>query len=97
MDELSFSLRNAAANETSQQRKADALKRLSVVEGFRESTDRITNRPEWMVMQYVPVIPPELRPLVPLDGGRFASSDLNDLYRRVIIRNNRLKRLLEMK
>jgi DNA-directed RNA polymerase subunit beta' len=97
LDELSFSLRNAAANETSQQRKADALKRLSVVEGFRESTDRITNRPEWMVMQYVPVIPPELRPLVPLDGGRFASSDLNDLYRRVIIRNNRLKRLLEIK
>ena len=97
LDELSFSLRNAAANETSQQRKADALKRLSVVEAFRDANLRIQNRPEWMVMQYIPVIPPELRPLVPLDGGRFASSDLNDLYRRVIIRNNRLKRLLEIK
>ncbi|MGC8749325.1 DNA-directed RNA polymerase subunit beta' [Hydrotalea sp.] len=97
LDELSFSLRNAAANETSQQRKADALKRLSVVEAFRDANSRISNRPEWMVMQYIPVIPPELRPLVPLDGGRFASSDLNDLYRRVIIRNNRLKRLLEIK
>ncbi|MFZ5976695.1 MULTISPECIES: DNA-directed RNA polymerase subunit beta' [unclassified Hydrotalea] len=97
LDELSFSLRNAAANETSQQRKADALKRLSVVEAFRDANSRINNRPEWMVMQYIPVIPPELRPLVPLDGGRFASSDLNDLYRRVIIRNNRLKRLLEIK
>ncbi|CAN5177299.1 DNA-directed RNA polymerase subunit beta' [soil metagenome] len=97
LDELSFSLRNAAATETSQQRKADALKRLSVVESFRDASTRITNRPEWMVMQYIPVIPPELRPLVPLDGGRFASSDLNDLYRRVIIRNNRLKRLLEIK
>src|SRR5919206_879875 len=97
LDELSFSLRTAAANETSQQRKADALKRLSVVEAFRDANSRISNRPEWMVMQYIPVIPPELRPLVPLDGGRFASSDLNDLYRRVIIRNNRLKRLLEIK
>src|SRR5688500_16154431 len=97
LDTLSFDLRNAAANETSQQRKADALKRLSVVEAFRDANHRITNRPEWMVMQYIPVIPPELRPLVPLDGGRFASSDLNDLYRRVIIRNNRLKRLLEIK
>ncbi|AEW01171.1 DNA-directed RNA polymerase subunit beta' [Niastella koreensis] len=97
LDTLSFDLRNAAATETSQQRKADALKRLSVVESFREANSRITNRPEWMVMQYIPVIPPELRPLVPLDGGRFASSDLNDLYRRVIIRNNRLKRLLEIK
>ncbi|OQP62026.1 DNA-directed RNA polymerase subunit beta' [Niastella vici] len=97
LDSLSFDLRNAAATETSQQRKADALKRLSVVEAFREANSRITNRPEWMVMQYIPVIPPELRPLVPLDGGRFASSDLNDLYRRVIIRNNRLKRLLEIK
>ncbi|MFN5930727.1 MAG: DNA-directed RNA polymerase subunit beta', partial [Sphingobacteriales bacterium] len=97
LDGLSFSLRNAAANETSQQRKADALKRLSVVESFREANKHINNRPEWMVMQYIPVIPPELRPLVPLDGGRFASSDLNDLYRRVIIRNNRLKRLLEIK
>src|SRR5476651_602743 len=97
LDQLSFDLRAAAANETSQQRKADALKRLSVVESFRDANSRITNRPEWMVMQYIPVIPPELRPLVPLDGGRFASSDLNDLYRRVIIRNNRLKRLLEIK
>jgi DNA-directed RNA polymerase subunit beta' len=97
LDQLSFDLRAAAANETSQQRKADALKRLSVVESFRDANTRITNRPEWMVMQYIPVIPPELRPLVPLDGGRFASSDLNDLYRRVIIRNNRLKRLLEIK
>ncbi|MFL5810331.1 MAG: DNA-directed RNA polymerase subunit beta', partial [Flavisolibacter sp.] len=97
LDELSYTLRNAAATETSQQRKADALKRLSVVESFRDAATRITNRPEWMVMQYIPVIPPELRPLVPLDGGRFASSDLNDLYRRVIIRNNRLKRLLEIK
>ncbi|MEO6288927.1 MAG: DNA-directed RNA polymerase subunit beta', partial [Ginsengibacter sp.] len=97
LDQLSFDLRNAAANETSQQRKADALKRLSVVESFRDANTRINNRPEWMVMQYIPVIPPELRPLVPLDGGRFASSDLNDLYRRVIIRNNRLKRLLEIK
>ena len=97
LDELSFSLRNSAANETSQQRKADALKRLSVVESFREAKTHITNQPEWMVMKYIPVIPPELRPLVPLDGGRFASSDLNDLYRRVIIRNNRLKRLLEIK
>jgi DNA-directed RNA polymerase subunit beta' len=97
LDELSYQLRNAAATETSQQRKADALKRLSVVEAFRDSALRITNRPEWMVMQYIPVIPPELRPLVPLDGGRFASSDLNDLYRRVIIRNNRLKRLMEIK
>ncbi|MBW7951393.1 MAG: DNA-directed RNA polymerase subunit beta', partial [Chitinophagaceae bacterium] len=97
LDELSYQLRNAAANETSQQRKADALKRLSVVEAFRDSSARISNRPEWMIMQYIPVIPPELRPLVPLDGGRFASSDLNDLYRRVIIRNNRLKRLIEIK
>src|ERR1700730_2416971 len=97
LDQLSFDLRNTAATETSQQRKADALKRLSVVEAFRDANGRITNRPEWMVMQYIPVIPPELRPLVPLDGGRFASSDLNDLYRRVIIRNNRLKRLLEIK
>ncbi len=97
LDQLSFDLRNAAATETSQQRKADALKRLSVVEAFRDANQRITNRPQWMVMQYIPVIPPELRPLVPLDGGRFASSDLNDLYRRVIIRNNRLKRLLEIK
>ncbi|MEZ5047793.1 MAG: DNA-directed RNA polymerase subunit beta' [Chitinophagaceae bacterium] len=97
LDTLSYELRNAAAFETSQQRKAEALKRLSVVEAFREANSHIENKPEWMVMQYIPVIPPELRPLVPLDGGRFASSDLNDLYRRVIIRNNRLKRLLEIK
>lgn len=97
LDTLSYELRNAAANETSQQRKQEALKRLSVVEAFREANTRVENRLEWMVMQYLPIIPPELRPLVPLDGGRFASSDLNDLYRRVIIRNNRLKRLLEIK
>src|SRR5687767_2157431 len=97
LDQFSFDLRNAAATETSHQRKADALKRLSVVEAFRDANSRITNRPEWMVMQYIPVIPPELRPLVPLDGGRVASSELNALYRRVIIRNNRLKRLLEIK
>ena len=94
LDDLSFSLRNSAANETSQQRKADALKRLSVVEALRDANTRISNHPEWMVMQYIPVIPPELRPLVPLDGGRFASSDLNDLYRRVIIRNNRFKKII---
>ena len=97
LDELSYSLRHQAANETSQQRKAEALKRLGVVESFREANAKIENKPEWMVVQYLPVVPPELRPLVPLDGGRFASSDLNDLYRRVIIRNNRLKRLIEIK
>ena len=97
LDELSYSLRHSAANDTSQQRKAEALKRLKVVEAFRESGSRISNRPEWMIVKMVPVIPPELRPLVPLDGGRFATSDLNDLYRRVIIRNNRLKRLIEIK
>ncbi len=97
LDTLSYELRDKAANETSQQRKREALKRLSVVEAFREANSHIENRPEWMVLQYIPVIPPELRPLVPLDGGRFASSDLNDLYRRVIIRNNRLKRLVEIK
>ncbi|MBA3649320.1 MAG: DNA-directed RNA polymerase subunit beta' [Chitinophagales bacterium] len=97
LNNLSYQLRHQAANETSQQRKAEALKRLGVVESFREANDRTTNRPEWMVVQYLPVVPPELRPLVPLDGGRFASSDLNDLYRRVIIRNNRLKRLIEIK
>ncbi|MDR1198806.1 MAG: DNA-directed RNA polymerase subunit beta' [Prevotellaceae bacterium] len=95
LDELSYSLRHKANTETSQQRKADALKRLNVVEAFREAKD--INKPEWMIMKVLPVIPPELRPLVPLDGGRFATSDLNDLYRRVIIRNNRLKRLLEIK
>ncbi|MDF1695604.1 MAG: DNA-directed RNA polymerase subunit beta' [Saprospiraceae bacterium] len=97
LDQLSFDLRHQAANETSQQRKSEALKRLRVVEAFRDGQSRIENKPEWAVIQYLPVIPPELRPLVPLDGGRFASSDLNDLYRRVIIRNNRLKRLLEIK
>ncbi|MCB9276131.1 MAG: DNA-directed RNA polymerase subunit beta' [Lewinellaceae bacterium] len=97
MDQLSYDLRHQAANETSQQRKSEALKRLRVVEAFREGLARIENRPEWSIIQYLPVVPPELRPLVPLDGGRFASSDLNDLYRRVIIRNNRLKRLLEIK
>ncbi len=97
LDDLSFSLRHQAANETSQQRKNEALKRLNVIEGFRASTKTGENRPEWMIMKMLPVIPPELRPLVPLDGGRFATSDLNDLYRRVIIRNNRLKRLMEIK
>ena len=97
LDELSYSLRHQAATDTSQQRKAEALKRLKVVESFRDARNRIENRPEWMVIKMVPVIPPELRPLVPLDGGRFATSDLNDLYRRVIIRNNRLKRLIDIK
>ncbi len=97
LDELSYELRHQAATDTSQQRKAEALKRLRVVEAFREARTRIENRPEWMVVRMVPVIPPELRPLVPLDGGRFATSDLNDLYRRVIIRNNRLKRLIDIK
>ncbi len=97
LDKESFDLRHKANNETSQQRKADALKRLQVFEAFRDAQKRIENRPEWMVVKVVPVIPPELRPLVPLDGGRFATSDLNDLYRRVIIRNNRLKRLIEIK
>jgi DNA-directed RNA polymerase subunit beta' len=95
LDEMSYSLRHRANTETSQQRKNEALKRLQVVEAFRES--KHVNKPEWMVIKVVPVIPPELRPLVPLDGGRFATSDLNDLYRRVIIRNNRLKRLIEIK
>ncbi len=95
LDDLSYALRDQANAEGSQQRKTEALKRLQVVESFRASRER--NRPEWMILQAVPVIPPELRPLVPLDGGRFATSDLNDLYRRVIIRNNRLKRLIEIK
>ena len=95
LDGLSYSLRHKANTETSQQRKNEALKRLQVVEAFRAS--KKVNRPEWMIVKVVPVIPPELRPLVPLDGGRFATSDLNDLYRRVIIRNNRLKRLIEIK
>lgn len=97
LDELSYELRHQAATDTSQQRKAEALKRLKVVEAFRDANTRIENRPEWMTIKMVPVIPPELRPLVPLDGGRFATSDLNDLYRRVIIRNNRLKRLIDIK
>ena len=97
LDELSFDLRHKANTETSQQRKNEALKRLQVVEGFRDANKHIENRPEWMIVKIVPVIPPELRPLVPLEGGRFATSDLNDLYRRVIIRNNRLKRLIEIK
>jgi DNA-directed RNA polymerase subunit beta' len=95
LDEMSYTLRHRANTETSQQRKNEALKRLQVVEAFRDS--KHVNKPEWMIIKVVPVIPPELRPLVPLDGGRFATSDLNDLYRRVIIRNNRLKRLIEIK
>ena len=97
LDQLSFELRNKANTETSKQRKTEALKRLQVVESFREANLHRENLPEWMIMKAIPVIPPELRPLVPLDGGRFATSDLNDLYRRVIIRNNRLKRLVEIK
>ncbi len=97
LDKESFELRYKASIETSQQRKQDILKRLQVFEAFREANRRTENRPEWMMVKVVPVIPPELRPLVPLDGGRFATSDLNDLYRRVIIRNNRLKRLIEIK
>src|SRR5574344_1878020 len=95
LDSLSYELRDRANNDSSKQRKTEALKRLQVVEAFRSSKE--VNRPEWMIMKIIPVIPPELRPLVPLDGGRFATSDLNDLYRRVIIRNNRLKRLMEIK
>ena len=95
LDELSYDLRHRASTDGSQQRKTEALKRLQVVESFRASKGR--NRPEWMILKVIPVIPPELRPLVPLDGGRFATSDLNDLYRLVIIRNNRLKRLMEIK
>ena len=95
LDALSYELRNCAQTDSSQQRKAEALKRLQVVESFRASKG--INKPEWMIMKIIPVTPPELRPLVPLDGGRFATSDLNDLYRRVIIRNNRLKRLMEIK
>ena len=95
LDSLSYELRHRASTDTSQQRKNEALKRLQVVESFRASRGR--NKPEWMIMKVIPVIPPELRPLVPLDGGRFATSDLNDLYRRVIIRNNRLKRLIDIK
>ncbi|MCX6272251.1 MAG: DNA-directed RNA polymerase subunit beta' [Bacteroidetes bacterium] len=97
LDEMSYKLRDIANTESSQQRKMEALKRLQVYESFRDANGRIENKPEWMIVKVVPVIPPELRPLVPLDGGRFATSDLNDLYRRVIIRNNRLKRLIEIK
>lgn len=97
LEELSYELRHKANTETSQQRKTESLKRLQVVEAFRHSQENVTNHPEWMILKVIPVIPPELRPLVPLDGGRFATSDLNDLYRRVIIRNNRLKRLIEIK
>ncbi|MCH1539698.1 MAG: DNA-directed RNA polymerase subunit beta' [Flavobacteriaceae bacterium] len=97
LEELSYELRHKANNETSKQRKTEALKRLQVVEAFKDANLRSENLPEWMIIKAVPVIPPELRPLVPLDGGRFATSDLNDLYRRVIIRNNRLKRLVEIK
>jgi DNA-directed RNA polymerase subunit beta' len=97
LDALSFELRHKANNETSKQRKTEALKRLQVVESLREANQNRENKPEWMIMKVIPIIPPELRPLVPLDGGRFATSDLNDLYRRVIIRNNRLKRLMEIK
>jgi DNA-directed RNA polymerase subunit beta' len=97
LDDLSYELRNQAYHETSQQRKNEALKRLKVIESFRSANVNFENKPEWMIVKVLPVIPPELRPLVPLDGGRFASSDLNDLYRRVIIRNNRLKRLIEIK
>ena len=97
LNELSYELRHKANTETSKQRKMEALKRLQVVESFKESNLNRENKPEWMILKAIPVIPPELRPLVPLDGGRFATSDLNDLYRRVIIRNNRLKRLVEIK
>ena len=97
LDSLSYELRDRANTDSSQQRKNEALKRLQVVEAFRSSVEKGVNRPEWMIMKILPVTPPELRPLVPLDGGRFATSDLNDLYRRVIIRNNRLKRLMEIK
>ncbi|MGO3183311.1 MAG: DNA-directed RNA polymerase subunit beta' [Aequorivita sp.] len=97
LNQLSYDLRHKANNETSKQRKTEALKRLQVVEALRDANKNRENKAEWMIMKVVPVIPPELRPLVPLDGGRFATSDLNDLYRRVIIRNNRLKRLMEIK
>jgi len=97
IEQLASSLREQLNTETSQQKKADILKRLRVIESFKEEENKIPNKPEWMVLSYIPVIPPELRPLVPLEGGRFATSDLNDLYRRVIIRNNRLKRLMDIK
>ncbi|NNG26789.1 MAG: DNA-directed RNA polymerase subunit beta', partial [Ignavibacteriaceae bacterium] len=97
VDQLSRELRDRLKEETSQQKKADLLKRLRVIEAFKEEMAKVENKPEWMVLGFIPVIPPELRPLVPLEGGRFATSDLNDLYRRVIIRNNRLKRLIDIK
>jgi DNA-directed RNA polymerase subunit beta' len=97
VEQLSKELRDRLKEETSQQKKADLLKRLRVIEAFKEEDSKIPNKPEWMVLSFIPVIPPELRPLVPLEGGRFATSDLNDLYRRVIIRNNRLKRLMDIK
>ncbi|MDR3609624.1 MAG: DNA-directed RNA polymerase subunit beta' [Ignavibacteriaceae bacterium] len=97
VEKLSKELRDQLKEETSQQKKADLLKRLRVLEAFKEKEGKVPNKPEWMVLSYIPVIPPELRPLVPLEGGRFATSDLNDLYRRVIIRNNRLKRLIDIK
>lgn len=97
IEQLALQLREQLTTETSQQKKADLLKRLRVIESFKEEENKIPNKPEWMVLSYIPVIPPELRPLVPLEGGRFATSDLNDLYRRVIIRNNRLKRLMDIK
>src|ERR1043166_6405914 len=97
LNELSYELRNQAATDTSQQRKAEALKRLKVVEAFRDANTRVENKPQWMIIKMVPVIPPDLRPLVPLEGGRFATSDLNDLYRRVINRNNRLKKLIDIR
>src|SRR5690625_1453404 len=97
LDEMSYDLRHKANKETSKQRKTEALKRLQVVETIRDANTSREKLPEWMIMKVIPITPPELRPLVPLDGGRFATSDLNDLYRRVIIRNNRLKRLMEIK
>ena len=97
IEELALELRTEVKTETSVQKKTEALKRLRVIEAFRKSEENAPNKPDWMVLDVIPVIPPELRPLVPLEGGRFATSDLNDLYRRVIIRNNRLKRLIEIK
>lgn len=97
IEETFYELKEQLNRETSQQKKEDLLKRLRVIEAFRTKDDKPENKPEWMVLNYIPVIPPELRPLVPLEGGRFATSDLNDLYRRVIIRNNRLKRLIDIK
>ncbi|GIV44422.1 MAG: hypothetical protein KatS3mg035_1545 [Bacteroidia bacterium] len=96
LDALAYELRAQVNSETSQQRKTEALKRLKIIEAFRTANKNKENRPEWMLVTMVPVIPPDLRPLVPLEGGRFAASDLNDLYRRIIIRNNRLKKLIEV-